>query len=362
MKRTVQATPTIHDVAKRAGVGSATVSRVLNGTAPVTEATRQVVTQAIAELNYTPSHTARRLSLGKTFIISIIIPFFTRPSFVERLRGIDTALAESEYDFIVFNVDTPDKRQQHFSEVPRRDRSDGVIIVSLPTTDADVDCFARSDVPVVLVDTQHTALTSVAEDSIQGGDDATQHLIDLGHERITYISDILNDPLVHMSNASRNRLIGYRRALDRAGIKFRPESHRSCYQDRPTTRQLAREILAAPNRPTALFAASDTQALGILEAARDLNLRVPEDVSVVGYDDIELAEYAGLTTMRQSLFESGKRGAELMLQVLDGSLNSPVFEPSPTELVVRKTTGPPSKPNKHKSSQRVQNPLRANQR
>ncbi len=347
MKRTAEANPTnptIHDVARRAGVGAATVSRVLNGSAPVSEETRLTVMKAIAELNYSPSHTARKFSLGKTLIISILIPFFTRPSFVERLRGIDAALAESEYDFIVFNVDTSQKRDQHFVDVPRRDRSDGVIIISLPTTDADVECFARNDVPVVLVDTQHTALTSIAEDSIKGGEDATQHLIDLGHERIAYVNDILNDPLAHTSNASRNRLIGYRRALDRAGIKFRPEYHRSCYQDRPSTRVLGREMLSAPNRPTALFAASDTQALGLLEAARDLNIRVPEELSIVGYDDIELAEYAGLTTMHQALFESGKRGAELMLHTLEGSLNGPVFEPSPTHLVVRSSTCPPTKP------------------
>ena len=341
MKRATEATPTpnptIHDVARRASVGAATVSRVLNGSAPVSEETRLMVMKAIAELNYSPSHTARKFSLGKTLIISIIIPFFTRPSFVERLRGIDAVLAESEYDFIVFNVDKPNKRDQHFADVPRRDRSDGVIIISLPTTDADVDCFARNDVPVVLVDTQHAALTSIAEDSIKGGEDATQHLIDLGHERIAYINDILNDSLAHTSNASRNRLIGYRRALDRAGIKFRAEYHRSCHQDRPNTRVLGREMLSAPNRPTAVFAASDTQALGMLEAARDLNIRVPEELSLVGYDDIELAEYAGLTTMHQALFESGKRGAELMLQTLDGSLQGPAFEPSPTHLVIRNT-------------------------
>jgi DNA-binding LacI/PurR family transcriptional regulator len=305
--------------------------------------------KAIAELNYSPSHTARKFSLGKTLVISVIIPFFTRPSFVERLRGIDTALSQSEYDFIVFNVDTPDKRHQYFADVPRRDRSDGVIIVSLAITHADVACFERNNMPVVLVDTQHPTLTAVAEDSAKGGEDATQHLIDLGHERIGYINDILNDPLAHTSNASRNRLIGYRRALDKAGIKFRPEYHRSCYQDRPSTRALAREVLSMPNRPTAIFAASDTQALGILEAARDLNIRVPEELSIVGYDDIEIAEYAGLTTMHQSLFESGKRGAEMMLQMLKGDLVQPVFESSPTHLVVRNSTGPPSTPRKRRS-------------
>ena len=342
MKHVADTPPTIHDVAKRAGVGSATVSRVLNGTAPVSEATRQSVMAAIAELNYTPSPTARRLSLGKTFTISIIVPFFTRPSFVERLRGIDSVLAESVYDVILYNVETSERRDRYLKEVPRQDRSDGVIIVSLPPTDGDIEAFQRNQVPVVLVDALFPALTSVGEDAILGGDLATQHLLDLGHEHIAYISDLLNDPLAHGSNASLFRSIGYRRALERAGIKPRAAYQLSCYQDRASTRKLARELLGSPQRPTAVFAASDTQALGILEAARDLNLRVPEDLSIIGYDDIEIAEYVGLTTMRQALFESGRRGAELMLQTLEGALQAPVMETLPTEIVIRSSTAAPA--------------------
>ena len=344
MSKSASNGPTIRDVAKRANVGLATVSRVLNGSAPVAEDTRNKVLQSISELNYTPSPTARKLSLGKTFVISIIIPFFTRPSFIERLRGIDSVMANSDYDFIVFNVETMEKRDQYFSTVPRPDRSDGVIIVSLPTKDEDIELFRNKRVPVVLVDTQHPALTSVIEDSVKGGDDATQHLIELGHKRIAYVSDILHDPLAHNYTASRNRLMGSRRALDRAGIAFNPDYHCFCHHDRPTTRAMMREVLARPIRPTAVFCASDTQALGTMEAARDLGLRVPEDLSVVGYDDIEIAEYVGLTTMRQALFESGKRGAELMLQHLGGQLAVPHVECLSTDLVIRNTTCPPQDP------------------
>ncbi len=342
MSKSASNGPTIRDVAKQANVGLATVSRVINGSAPVAEDTRNKVLQVIAELNYTPSPTARKLSLGKTFVISVIIPFFTRPSFIERLRGIDSVMANSDYDFIVFNVETNEKRDQYFSTVPRPDRSDGVIIVSLPTKDEDIELFRNKRVPVVLIDTQHSSLTSVVEDSVKGGDDATQYLIDLGHTRIAYVSDILHDPLAHNYTSSRNRLMGYRRALDRAGLPFRPDYHCFCHHDRSTTRAMMREVLARPDRPTAVFAASDTQALGVLEATRDLGIRVPEDLSVVGYDDIEIAEYVGLTTMRQALFDSGKRGAELMFQLLDGQLTTPHVECLPTTLVVRNTTCPPT--------------------
>jgi LacI family transcriptional regulator len=344
MSKSASNGPTIRDVAKRASVGLATVSRVINGSAPVADETRNKVLQAITELNYSPSPTARKLSLGKTFVISIIIPFFTRPSFVERLRGIDNIMANSDYDFIVFNVETMEKRDHYFASVPRPDRSDGVIIVSLPTKNEDIELFRNKRVPVVLIDTQHPSLTSVTEDSVQGGDNATQHLIELGHTRIAYVSDILHDPLAHNYTASRNRLMGYRHALERASIAFNPEYHCFCHHDRPTTRAMMRNVLTQPDRPTAVFAASDTQALGVMEAARDLGLCVPEDLSVVGYDDIEIAEYVGLTTMRQALFESGQRGAELMLQMLDGQITAPHAERLATDLVVRRTTCPPQHP------------------
>lgn len=327
---------TIRDVAKHASVGVATVSRVLNNSGLVSERARQAVMQAVAELNYVPNPTARRLSLGKTFTVAVIVPFFTRPSFVERLRGIDSVFADSRYDMIVFNVETVQKRDKYLAEVPRPDRADGVILVTLTPSDAQAQAFKASGVPVVLVDTHHSELPSVMEDSVLGGRIATEHLIELGHRRIAYVSDVLDD-VFSATAASLYRFKGYQQAMEAAGIELRDEYLKHGRHSRAEANRCALELFALPDPPTAVFAASDTQAISVMEAARNVGLRVPDDVSVVGYDDLDVAAYLGLTTVRQSLFESGRRGAQLLLKAIDGQLMEPVRESMPVELIMRQS-------------------------
>jgi DNA-binding LacI/PurR family transcriptional regulator len=332
-------TTTIRDVAKRAGVGLGTVSRVINDSPQVSDATRERVLSAITALNFVPNPTARRLSLGKTLTIAVIVPWFTRPAEVERLRGVENTLAESEYDLVLYNVETPEKRDTYFREVPRGERADGVLIISLSPRDDDVDRLAHSPVPIVLIDANHPSLKSlnrVITDDVAGARSATQHLIALGHTRIGFISDPIETPFNFTS--SRDRLKGYRQALRAAGIPFRSDYHGQGEHGRYEARRLANQLLQLPDRPTAIFAASDTQALGVLEAAQDCELRVPEELSVIGYDDIEIAESIGLTTIRQQLYESGKRGVELLLAVLADSSIKPLHEVMPTELIIRRTT------------------------
>ena len=333
---------TIREVAQRAGVGLGTVSRVLNASPLVSASTRSRVLAAIAELDFRPNQTARRLSLGKTLTIAAIVPFFTRPAFVERLRGVENSLIESEYDLILYNVETPERRDRCFRDVPRRERVDGVLIISLPPRLEDVEQLGRADVPVVLVDAHHPALTRlnrIVTDDVAGGQQAVEHLIGLGHRRIGYISDYLDTAFNFTS--SRDRYQGYCQALEAAGIPIRPDYQAQGEHGRAEARHMAQAMLALPERPTAIFAASDTQALGVLEAARLAGCRVPDDLAVIGYDDIEVAEYAGLTTIRQPLFKSGQSGVELMLSVLAQPARPPECRGLPTRLVVRQSTGPP---------------------
>ena len=330
---------TIRDVARLAEVGLGTVSRVINDSPQVSKATRSRVHKAISELNYVPNPTARRLSLGRTMTIAAITPFFTRPSITERLRGIENSLAESEYDLIIFNVETVARRDELIREVPRRERVDGVLILSLSPCDEDVPILEKADVPIVLVDANHPSLTRlnrVIVDDVEGGRVATHHLIELGHRRIGYISDFLDNAFNFTS--SRYRFQGYRQALSGAGIPFRSEYHGQSEHGRYEAERLVKIMLNYEDRPTAIFAASDTQAMGVLEAARDLGLRVPDDLSVIGYDDIEVAEYLGLTTVRQLLFESGQRAVEILLESFEQTLAEPLCEVLPTELIIRKTT------------------------
>jgi DNA-binding LacI/PurR family transcriptional regulator len=333
---------TIRDVAKKAGVGLGTVSRVLNNSPLVSKETRQRVLATIEELDYTPNPIARRLSTGKTQTIAVITPWFTRPAFVERLRGIESNLAESTYDLIIYNVETPERRDACFAEVPRRERVDGVIIVALNPRDADIPQLQSADVPIVLIDANHPSLDSfnrVIVDDVAGGRAATQHLIDLGHHRIGFIGDLLD--IRFNFTSSPDRYLGFRQALNEAGIPFNPDYYALGKHGRFEARRLAQEMLALDTPPTAIVAVSDTQAMGVIEAARMANVAVPEELSIVGYDDIEIAGFLGMTTIRQLLYESGGRGVELLLRALDDPAARPRCEVMPTELVVRATTGPP---------------------
>ena len=333
---------TIRDVARQAEVGLGTVSRVLNNSPLVSDATRQRVRTVIAELNFRPNPAGRRLSLGKTLAIAVIVPFFTRPSFVERLRGVENTLAETGYDLIIYNVETPERRDLCFREVPRRERADGVLILSLPPRSEDLIHLEQADVPIVLVDAHHPSLANfnrVITDDVGGGRAATQHLIEFGHRRIGYIGDLADNAFNFTS--SRDRYQGYRLALEAAGLPVRPDYYGQGEHGYRQARRLAALMLALPQPPTAIFAADDTQAFGVLDAAREARLRVPEDLSVIGYDDIEAAEYHGLTTVRQFMFESGRRGVQKLLNILAHPDSAPICDVLPTELVVRQTTAPP---------------------
>lgn len=328
---------TIRDVAKKAGVGVGTVSRVLNNNPSVSPETRQKVLETISELEYQPNPIARRLSLGKTLTIAVIAPFFTRPAFVQRFRGIESVLAESEYDFVMYNVETAARRDFCFREVPRRDRIDGLLIMSLIPTSNDAQRFQEANIPTVLLDAAHPDFNRVIIDDLHGGYLATKHLIDLGHRHIGYISDILaKSPFNYHSIFERHQ--GYQNALAEAGIPYRPDYVLQGEVDQNVGRELTKQLLADNPEITAVFAYSDTQAIGVMQAAREMNLRVPEDLSVIGYDDIEISEYLHLTTIQQKLMQSGVQAAKLLL----AEINQPATHPreiiSPTTLVRRQTT------------------------
>jgi LacI family transcriptional regulator len=335
-------TVTIRDVARQADVSPGTASRAINRSPLVNQETRQRVLEIAKQLDYHPSVVARRLSIGKTLAIAVIVPFFTRPSVLERLSGAVSALSQSQYDLVIRDIETPEQRYAGFGDILRQDRVDGALLISLPILDNEIPQLVNADVPIVLIDTNHPALTSLHSligDDLTGGEAATQHLIGLGHRRIGFVGDFVENPFYFAS--SRDRYYGYLRALQAAGIPFYPEYYREHQHGRYEARQQAKTILSLADRPTAIFAASDHQAVGVLEAAREVGLRVPEDLSVIGYHDLEIADVLNLTTMRQMLFESGQRGVELLLQALDNAHMEPVHEVLPVELVIRHTTGPP---------------------
>jgi DNA-binding LacI/PurR family transcriptional regulator len=334
---------TIRDVARAAGVSPGTVSRAINNSPLVNPQTRDRILQVVQELHYSPNLAARRLSVGKTLTIAVIVPFFTRPSVSERLNGVVSALSDSQYDLLIHNIDTPEQRDTGFQDVLRSDRVDGALIVSLPIPDRYITQLTGANVPIVLIDTSHPDLQRfprITVDDIVGGQVATEHLIQLGHRRIGFIGDVIETAFHFVS--SRDRSVGYQNALQAAHLPVRPEYYAEGEHGRPQAREMARTMLSLPDPPTAIFAASDTQAVGVLEGARDLGLCVPQDLSVMGYDDIEIADVLQLTTMRQPLFESGQLGAQSLLKVLDDPASEPMREILSAKLVARNTTASPS--------------------
>lgn len=333
---------TISDVAARAGVGAGTVSRVLNDSPRVSEATRQRVLAAIEVLDYRPNPLARGLSRGRAHTFGVVVPFFPQPSAVERLRGVVEALRGSRYDLVLFNVETTIERDQHFASLLRRDRADGLLVMSMPPPAAAVTSLLDHGVPVVLVDAVADGIPCVITDDVEGGALATRHLIQLGHERIGFVGDAPDNPFGFSSSASREE--GFRATMAEAGLKVNERLVRHGPHDRSVGRALAEDMLALRTPPTAIFAASDILAVGVIEAVRAAGRRVPDDVSVIGFDDVEISSYIGLTTVHQPLVESGRLGARLLLEALGGpGAAIGGRHELPLELVPRATTTAPGR-------------------
>jgi DNA-binding LacI/PurR family transcriptional regulator len=331
---------TIKEVAKRAKVSIATVSRVLNSSDKVTQGTREKVLAACKDLGYSPNLQAKRLKLGKTHTIMAVLPFLTLPSIIERLRGVLEAFAASEFDLIPFSVENPQEREIYLASLSNRSRSDGVLIISMPITESQVQRFQDIGMPVVLIDSHHRTLKRIIVDDIAGGEMATDHLLELGHERIAFISDHLDNPLQFSSMADRFQ--GYRKALEEKQVKFNPQYQKQGKHGREEAKQMALELLNLSIPPTAIVAASDTQAIGVLDAARHMNISVPRQLSVIGYDDIRDADYVNLTTIKQPLYESGLEGGKAILQQIENGLLEPLEIQLPVSLIIRGTTAAPN--------------------
>jgi DNA-binding LacI/PurR family transcriptional regulator len=338
----VTKTVTIRDVARRAGVSVATASRVLNRYELVNGETRSRVLAAMDELKFTPSHAARRLSLGRTLTVSVVVTFLTRPQAAERLRGIDALLSDSEFDLVIYNVETVEKRDQYLRSLPVAQRTDGLLVVSLPPSDEETAVLAAASIPVVVIDAHAPGLEllpRVVGDDILGGELASRHLLELGHRRIGFVGDAFENPFGFTSG--RDRYAGYEKALASAGVPVPADLVALGAHGRYEARELAMRLLSSAEPPTAILASSDTQALGVMAAARELGLGIPDDLSVIGYDDIEAADYVGLTTVRQQLFESGRQGAELLLKEIEERSAVPPLVTLDPSVVIRATTAPP---------------------
>ncbi|MEE8330999.1 MAG: LacI family DNA-binding transcriptional regulator [Acidimicrobiia bacterium] len=326
---------TILDVAAKAEVGVGTVSRVLNNSPNVSDATRAKVSAVIAELDYRPSSVARALSSGKTSSLPIFATNITVPSVTQRIRGI-LEVVDEVHEVVVCQVRDPGQRFEFVDRHAIRQPAFGVITISVDLEPQELESFRSSGVPVVSVDHRIDGVPSVVIDDVTAAKQAVGHLIDLGHTRIGFLGDAGTGD--YRSRASEARRDGYRLALREAGIRLVEENEATVGDGKKAA---AAALLSQELPPTAVIADADSTALCVLAVARRMGLRVPIDLSVVGFDDIWAADAAGLTTVAQPLEKSGRLGAQTLFSVARGE-EVPMVTTLQTKLIERETTSPPA--------------------
>jgi LacI family repressor for deo operon, udp, cdd, tsx, nupC, and nupG len=331
----------IHDVAAAAGVSTATVSRALRGLDRVSPETRARVVAAAAELRYVASPHAASLKSGKTMVIGVVVPFFTRWFFAHLIEGAERLLRHDGYHLLVFNIgERGEQRTRVLDEQMLAKRLDGVLVLSADLDRHEFELLRGLDLPIVTVGLDLPSCDRVGIDDVATADTAMSHLLELGHRRIAYVGGNPEED-VHMATAV-DRLAGVQRACDRLGVRLDPAL---VQQSDWTVRggiAAGRRLLELKRPPTAVLAASDEMAIGVLHAARCLGIDVPGRVSVMGIDDHEMSFTHELTTVRQQAEEQGAQAARLLLDALAGHAPARRREVVlATELVRRGSTAPP---------------------
>ena len=311
--------PTIDDIARLAGVKKSTVSRVLNNKPDVNPETRERILRIIDEQRFVPSMTAAGLASGRKPLIGMLIPSFTWPLIPELMRGVAEVLEQTSYELVLYSINDADLKRDR-SEVINRvlatQLTAGLLAVFPGTATPDLTRLYHQGYPVVIVDDQLKQTTPwVGVDNVMGAYTVVRHLTRLGHRRIAHIAG----PKEYL--ASHDRYEGYRRALEEVGVTPDPQLVLEGDFLPPTGRACAMQLfqLPAEERPTAIFAATDQMAYGVLAAAEECGLDIPRDVALVGFDDDSPSSHVRppLTTIRQPYYEMGAQGLRLLLSLLD---------------------------------------------
>jgi DNA-binding LacI/PurR family transcriptional regulator len=303
--------PTIYDVAKKAGLSISTVSRVLNNSRLANDATRRKVMSAVRQLGFVPKAEASIRARKHGGSIGVVLPFFTSPSYVQRMRGVAAGLSGCEFELAVYSVRDRSQLNGYLDVLPLWRRLDGLILMSMPLDAKRTAHLQTHGMEVVCMEFGNAHFCSIEVDNLEGGRMAARHLIERGRRRFAFIGEVgIPDHIIHLSDL---RLQGYVQGLREAGFDL-PDAYIS---RRPYSREgvveQASEILDRKPSPDAVFAYSDLHAADILKVARRRGLRVPEDLSVIGFDGTDLADFLEITTIDQQLDESGRLAAELLM-------------------------------------------------
>lgn len=327
--------PTIKDIAKQAHVSYATVSRALNNKYGVNQETRNRIIKIAGDLNYSPNAIARGLVSSRSLTIGLILPDITNPYFPEIAAGIEARLQEHGYSVLLCNTNWSKEREHSYIKLLSERRVDGIIIAPVGTT---IEENLQDLLPTVFVSSapKNSNRSSVVIDNIRGGYLATKHLIELGYESIGFIG-VKNPDIVN-----NDRIEGYRRAFQRYGLEIDERNIKFGDFKQNTGYRVIREMIMTGDYPEAIFAENDVLAIGILHGIKDSGLRVPEDIALIGFDDISFSSYQEfqLSTIKQPKEEMGIQAADIILSEIETEATSVsprkvILEP---ELVVRRSS------------------------
>jgi LacI family transcriptional regulator len=331
---------TIRQIADLAGVSIATVSRVMNGRNDVAPDTREAVTRVIRENGYTANRSARGLSAGRTGLVGVLVPLIYPAYFSSILAGAAEALAEVDLRVVLSPTGHEHDREVSLLERLMHGVTDGALIVMPEESSLELERLVDGGYRFVVVDPimpLAERIPSVSAAHASGADQAMQHLLGLGHRRIAQITG----PRGWLATEDRRR--GYHAALAAAGIMPDPALEKEAIPEIPPGRAAAEQLLDLAEPPTAIFAFNDNIAIGAIQAARARGVRVPEELSIVGFDDVEPATIVSpaLTTVRQPLAEMGRTGVSLLNRLLERQRFETLHVELATRLVVRESTAPP---------------------
>jgi len=337
----------IEDVAKLAGVSTATVSRALSGKDVVSEKSKAKVEAAALELGYIASHSAYTLATGRNRNVGVVMPYVDRWFFSAALEAIESTLIEHGYDLTLYNMSGGSvQRHKIFNDFLLRKRVDAVIALAVHPDADELEQLNKMKKPILAIGGQVDGARSLSMNDFEAGKLATEHLLSLGHTRIANISGSMNSD--REFNQADKRKEGYLEAMSDAGLETRKNWLASSDYTAQGAYKLAKQMLGDPkNAPTAIFCNSDEMGFGAMMAARDLGLRVPEDISIIGIDNHDMAELFGMTTIDQRVREQGAEAARLLLEVLsDPTLESHVNVQEdvewPVNLLIRSSTARPA--------------------
>jgi len=306
---------TLREIANRAGLSIITVSRALNNHPRVRKGTRDLVLKIANEMGYTPNFNARALASGSSNTFGVIIPDNANPFFAKVVRGIEETARRKGYMVILCNTNEDKEQEKVALEMLRQKRIDGLLVTPSQFTSTHLELIQEQRIPFVLLNRYIPGFDSdcVVNDNYQGAFDATSYLCNLGHSRIVHITGS------EAISSVRERLNGYREALEVFGIVYDPNLIvRTDLKLESSYKKILRILSKSTELPTAIFAYSDFLAFGALKALREVNLRVPDDVSLVGYDNIDYSSYVcpSLTTVSQAAYEIGSEGVNLLIERL----------------------------------------------